>query len=627
MTTIAALGLEVKSDQVLKGAKSLDQLSESAVKAQKAQERIAAQSRKLEATQLRMANAQDKYNKLMAQGPQPIERTRAALASLKSAESNVIAVQAQLRASNASLVAANDAVAASNNRVAISAKGSQVAQAGLVTVSKAAAFRQRQLAVQSLDVAQSLALGMPPMMVAIQQGGQLAGIYAGQGGITGAFKEAGKSVLNFARKHPVLLAATAAIGAGFAGIRHEINKTSETQVSFGNVMQATMNVVARTIVSKFAPIFNTIQGYVAPVYDWLVSKSKTVGNLIIKAFRITFNNTKTIFVQLPNIVGAAAIGAANLVIKSVDSMIKKIRSGVDGLIGLLNKIPNVDIPSLGPGGEGIGEITNPFADRLRGAFVDMAAANAQTMASDPLGSLFSSIKEESIRLAKEGLDKTAKAATSAGDALKSAANKGKDAWSGLRKATVDATQPIREFGRDLAGGFLSDLQSGLKNGEGLWKSFGNAALNALNKITDKLLNEVLDAVFQVGSATSGASGGGGGGFFGAIFKGITGLFGGFRADGGSVASGKSYIVGERGPELFSPGASGFVTPNHALSQQTANSNAPQDMTVHVHLTSDNEMFEAKVISISSGVSQQHMQAAAKSQKIARTRQKEIGASR
>lgn len=40
---------------------------------------------------------------------------------------------------------------------------------------------------------------------------------------------------------------------------------------------------------------------------------------------------------------------------------------------------------------------------------------------------------------------------------------------------------------------------------------------------------------------------------------------GFRADGGPVSAGKTYMVGERGPELFSPATSGFITPNHALS--------------------------------------------------------------
>lgn len=51
---------------------------------------------------------------------------------------------------------------------------------------------------------------------------------------------------------------------------------------------------------------------------------------------------------------------------------------------------------------------------------------------------------------------------------------------------------------------------------------------------------------------------------------IGGLFGGFRADGGPVAQGKAYMVGERGPEMFVPGRSGAILPNHALRPGGAN---------------------------------------------------------
>ncbi|MCE7996421.1 MAG: phage tail tape measure protein [Roseivirga sp.] len=51
---------------------------------------------------------------------------------------------------------------------------------------------------------------------------------------------------------------------------------------------------------------------------------------------------------------------------------------------------------------------------------------------------------------------------------------------------------------------------------------------------------------------------------GATLKTIVDGFGGFRADGGPVALGKSYIVGERGPEVFTPSQSGQIIPNHSL---------------------------------------------------------------
>jgi len=42
-----------------------------------------------------------------------------------------------------------------------------------------------------------------------------------------------------------------------------------------------------------------------------------------------------------------------------------------------------------------------------------------------------------------------------------------------------------------------------------------------------------------------------------------------RAEGGPVKGGRSFIVGERGPELFTPGVSGMITPNHALGGSTS----------------------------------------------------------
>ena len=39
----------------------------------------------------------------------------------------------------------------------------------------------------------------------------------------------------------------------------------------------------------------------------------------------------------------------------------------------------------------------------------------------------------------------------------------------------------------------------------------------------------------------------------------------FRAKGGPVASGTTYLVGEEGPELFTPSRSGYIIPNDELT--------------------------------------------------------------
>ena len=40
-----------------------------------------------------------------------------------------------------------------------------------------------------------------------------------------------------------------------------------------------------------------------------------------------------------------------------------------------------------------------------------------------------------------------------------------------------------------------------------------------------------------------------------------------KAMGGAVSQGKSYLVGERGAELFTPNKSGYITPNNKLGGQ------------------------------------------------------------
>ncbi|MBL8376554.1 MAG: hypothetical protein JNM79_01645 [Burkholderiales bacterium] len=55
------------------------------------------------------------------------------------------------------------------------------------------------------------------------------------------------------------------------------------------------------------------------------------------------------------------------------------------------------------------------------------------------------------------------------------------------------------------------------------------------------------------------------GFFDGILQ-----FLGFRAGGGPVQAGGAYVVGERGPELFVPGAAGTVVPNGAMGNVEVN---------------------------------------------------------
>ncbi len=56
---------------------------------------------------------------------------------------------------------------------------------------------------------------------------------------------------------------------------------------------------------------------------------------------------------------------------------------------------------------------------------------------------------------------------------------------------------------------------------------------------------------------------------------------GKRASGGPVEAGGTYLVGEQGPELFSPASGGTILPNHTLTTAGSGGGGAQPVTVNV----------------------------------------------
>ena len=111
-------------------------------------------------------------------------------------------------------------------------------------------------------------------------------------------------------------------------------------------------------------------------------------------------------------------------------------------------------------------------------------------------------------------------------------------------------QQASKLFQTVTGGMEDAIVNFAKTGKFEFKGF-------LSSIVEELLrSEVRSLISQLFGLRTG--GGGGGGLFGGK------IIPGFLADGGPAMAGKPYIVGERGPELFIPGASGAVIPNEAL---------------------------------------------------------------
>ncbi|MEH6721055.1 MAG: hypothetical protein V7704_19420 [Aurantimonas endophytica] len=157
-----------------------------------------------------------------------------------------------------------------------------------------------------------------------------------------------------------------------------------------------------------------------------------------------------------------------------------------------------------------------------------------------------------------------------------------DAWKGLRKETDASKDSLSELGNvgQSIGQTIGTAFKGLLDGS---KSVKDALTDVLSSLSDMLINSTFQSLF---SPTGGAGGGGLGGI-------LSSLFGGFRAAGGPVSSSKSYIVGEQGPELFSPGRSGSIIANDNLGAasgtQTIDLNLRMDAGVVAEIA-DNQIL-------------------------------------
>ena len=130
---------------------------------------------------------------------------------------------------------------------------------------------------------------------------------------------------------------------------------------------------------------------------------------------------------------------------------------------------------------------------------------------------------------------------------------------------------VDEIGATIKDGFVDGIQSAIDGS----KTLGQVLSDMLNRLSNQLLQMGANQLF--GSAQSGTGllgsiaglfnfgGGGGGGGGGGL---NLDLVDAYMAKGGPVKGGGSYVVGERGPELFVPRSSGTIVPNNAMGGST-----------------------------------------------------------
>jgi phage-related minor tail protein len=568
MPDIASLGIAVDSSQADKGAVSLEKLSNAAKRAESATKGVTIGARGAAAAAVSVSSAS----------------SNAAAALDREAAAAKRAAQAM----NAHGVAVNDNV----RRMGGSMSG---------------------LAAQFQDIGVTAAMGMNPLVIALQQGTQIAGqMEAAMQGGSSALDVLGQSFKSlFSPLTFVTIALTALTAAGLqmvdwpkaaawalALLADNLEMIAPYAAAAAGALAliyapsivtglvhlialiARMGTAALAAAGSFTAAWLAAMGPVG----WLIAGIgavaaaafllrdqiktaigvdvvevfKAAGNFIINSFEAAYSDVKFIWSNFGNMMGAAVVGGVNVAIRAINSLIEQASKGIDKLIDTIN--PVLEYGGLDPfskvgGSVSIEELPNPYADSFSRANAAHAGEIERIMGQDRLGQFGAAIGEgasfasDKLRELSDWMGTAEEATMKADKAAKEAAN----GWRHFGREAARAAEETLQFAQDVGRGFMSDLRSGLEEGKGLWRSFADAALNALDRIATRLIDMATDSLISnvLGSLV-------GGSFltpraWGAIQSGAGGLY----ADGGYTGAGGKYEpagVVHKGEYVFSAAA-------------------------------------------------------------------------
>lgn len=444
-------------------------------------------------------------------------------------------------------------------------------------------FNTANIAAQFQDIGVTAAMGMNPLLIALQQGTQLSAVLNSMEKPIQGLADAFKQIINPTSLWTIALTALAVVGlqmvdwigvaqSSLNGLASAMDFVASHSDSFGAVLTGLVGVIG---VIKFESIktgLSSVISVASKVFTTFTSWSKLVE---------VFNNIKKSIVELKVVTWALAnpvkavtaailagvtawaafseagrnalnktigytLAAAYSIGGAMEAGFKSIYKGFDEAFGELSDkmkeiagkdyIAAVDdiIDSVASAASAkFEEWSNSLnkidkkTKKVIEAWKELQSQIGQDIASAKLDQNLIGVDTYTSEYMKTRAD-LMNQATNAGIPLTpekiASIDQAADSLARTKAETEKLTDSFN-FAKDATNSFFSDMREGLREGQSLWESFGNAVTNVLDKILDKIMNIGVDYLFDA-LGGMGTKGGKTSFSWGNIASSIGGFFGG-----------------------------------------------------------------------------------------------------
>lgn len=266
-------------------------------------------------------------------------------------------------------------------------------------------------------------------------------------------------------------------------------------VLLGQAGVAAMSAITAAVMrNPFAALAVALAAAVTAIYHFRDEIQKAIGvdvvgivkdaaNLVIGSFVAAFEDIKLVWNNFGNILGAAVVAGVNIAIRAINSLVTSAKVAVNDVIGVLNRIPGVDIGSFDVTSDPLAEIDNPYAKRLGAAVAERNAAVASALSADYIGAIGRAFSGSTPAVENFGA-----ALGQVGDELDEigGGTGGKGGKAAKVKDAVDRVGQAMERARETLGQGFGSIFEGLINKTITWKDAliqaGQALLKYLNQM-------------------------------------------------------------------------------------------------------------------------------------------------